>query len=209
MFDRFTDRSRRVLILAQDEARELAHDYIGTEHLLLGMIREADGVAAKVLGQMGASYDKVRERATTSVDSTIEPSRGSPPFTLRAKKVLELSLREASRLNHSYIGTEHLLLALVREGGGVGIQILNDLGIEGSFVRSQVLQLIPTPLDVAEQSRDAASVDDGALRSYVRALGRELRPDLDGATLDTWANSIVDELSRQIRQRWSEPHSTT
>ena len=128
MFERFTDRARRVLVLAQEEARDLNHAFIGTEHILLGLIREGEGVAAKALDALGVTFDVVREKVEEAIGANTNPSPGSPPFTPRAKKVLELSLREALQLGHSYIGTEHMLLGLVREGEGVAAQVLNDLG---------------------------------------------------------------------------------
>ena len=119
MFERFTDRARRVLVLAQEEARDLNHAFIGTEHILLGLIKEGEGVAAKALDALDISYETVREKVEEAIGANANPSPGSPPFTPRAKKVLELSLREALQLGHSYIGTEHMLLGLVREGEGV------------------------------------------------------------------------------------------
>ncbi|MGJ6979853.1 ATP-dependent Clp protease ATP-binding subunit [Aestuariimicrobium soli] len=142
MFERFTDRARRVIVLAQDEAKLLNHNYIGTEHILLGLIHEGDGVAAKALDQMDISLEAVREQ----VEEMIGPGQTAPsahiPFTPRAKKVLELSLREALQMNHSYIGTEHILLGLVREGEGVAAQVLIKLGAEQNRVRNTVLQLL-------------------------------------------------------------------
>ena len=141
VFERFTDRSRRVLVLAQEESRLLNHGFIGTEHILLGLLNEHDGVAAQALKQLGVSLEVVREKVEQVVGvSPIVPT-GSPPFTPRAKKVLELSLREALQLHHNYIGTEHLLLGLVREGEGVGAQVLVGLGVELARVRQQVTQL--------------------------------------------------------------------
>ncbi len=142
MFERFTDRARRVLVLAQEEARDLNHAFIGTEHILLGLIREGEGVAAKALDALGVTFDVVREKVEEAIGSNTNPSPGSPPFTPRAKKVLELSLREALQLGHSYIGTEHMLLGLVREGEGVAAQVLNDLGADMARVRTQVIQMM-------------------------------------------------------------------
>ena len=149
MFERFTDRARSVLVLAQQEARQLHHTAIGTEHLLLGLIHEDGGVAAKALMSLDISLDAVRDgveeaRASagenTGQDET--PATGTPAFTRRAKKVLELALREALQLGHSHIGTEHILLGLVREGEGVGAQVLQSLGADLSRVREQVIQLL-------------------------------------------------------------------
>jgi ATP-dependent Clp protease ATP-binding subunit ClpC len=119
VFERFTDRARRVLVLAQEEARLLNHSFIGTEHILLGLIHEGEGVAAKALESLGISLEAVREKVEETIGMAGTAPSGSPPFTPRAKKVLELSLREALQLGHSYIGTEHMLLGLVREGEGV------------------------------------------------------------------------------------------
>jgi hypothetical protein len=142
MFERFTDRARRVLVLAQEEARLLNHNFIGTEHLLLGLVDEADGVAARALAQMGISVDHVREKVEEIVGPAGMAHGGSPPFTPRAKKVLELSLREALQLGHNYIGTEHILLGLVREGEGVAAQVLVMLGGDLTQVRQSVMQVL-------------------------------------------------------------------
>src|SRR5487761_2402418 len=142
LFERFTDRARRVLVLAQEEARDLNHAFIGTEHILLGLIREGEGVAAKALDALGVTFDVVREKVEEAIGTNANPSPGSPPFTPRAKKVLELSLREALQLGHSYIGTEHMLLGLVREGEGVAAQVLVSLGADLGRVRQQVIQLM-------------------------------------------------------------------
>ena len=142
MFERFTDRARRVLVLAQEEARLLNHNFIGTEHILLGLIHEGEGVAAKALEQLGISLEAVREKVEETIGPAGSASTGSPPFTPRAKKVLELSLREAMQLGHNYIGTEHILLGLVREGEGVAAQVLVKLGADLSRVRRHVIQLL-------------------------------------------------------------------
>ncbi|MDO5030604.1 MAG: ATP-dependent Clp protease ATP-binding subunit [Corynebacterium sp.] len=142
MFERFTDRARRVVVLAQDEARELNHNYIGTEHILLGLISEGDGVAAKALESMGISLDAVRSEVVDIIGRGAQPPSGHVPFTPRAKKVLEYSLREALQLGHKYIGTEHLLLGLIREGEGVAAQVLVKLGADLPRVRQQVIQLL-------------------------------------------------------------------
>jgi len=142
MFERFTDRARRVLVLAQEEARLLNHNFIGTEHILLGLIHEGEGVAAKALESLGISLEAVREKVEETIGPAGSSTTGSPPFTPRAKKVLELSLREALQLGHNYIGTEHMLLGLVREGEGVAVQVLVSLGADLSRVRQQVIQLL-------------------------------------------------------------------
>ena len=130
MFERFTDRARRVVVLAQDEARMLNHNYIGTEHILLGLIHEGEGVAAKALESLGISLEAVREQVEEIIGHGQQAPTGHIPFTPRAKKVLELSLREALQINHTYIGTEHILLGLIREGEGVAAQVLIKLGAD-------------------------------------------------------------------------------
>ena len=142
MFERFTDRARRVVVLAQEEARMLNHGYIGTEHILLGLIHEGEGVAAQALASLGISLDGVREQVQEIIGPGKESPSGHIPFTPRAKKVLELSLREALQLGHNYIGTEHILLGLIREGEGVAAQVLVKLGADPSRVRQQVIQLL-------------------------------------------------------------------
>jgi ATP-dependent Clp protease ATP-binding subunit ClpC len=142
LFERFTDRARRVLVLAQEEARLLNHNFIGTEHILLGLIHEGEGVAAKALESLGISLEAVREKVEETIGPAGTATTGSPPFTPRAKKVLELSLREALQLGHNYIGTEHMLLGLVREGEGVAATVLVNLGADLSRVRQQVIQLL-------------------------------------------------------------------
>ena len=142
MFERFTDRARRVVVLAQEEARMLNHNYIGTEHILLGLIHEGEGVAAKALESLGISLDAVREQVQEIIGQGQQTQSGHIPFTPRAKKVLELSLREGLQLGHSYIGTEHILLGLIREGEGVAAQVLVKLGADLSTVRTTVIQLL-------------------------------------------------------------------
>ena len=140
MFERFTDRSRRVVVLASEEARLLDHNYIGTEHLLLALARIGEGIAADVLVGLGVSVDRVRASVQERIGRGSSAPVGHIPFTPRAKKVLELSLREALQLGHNYIGTEHLLLGLVSEGEGVAALTLTGLGIELSAVRDAVLE---------------------------------------------------------------------
>ncbi|HSM01560.1 MAG TPA: ATP-dependent Clp protease ATP-binding subunit [Acidimicrobiia bacterium] len=142
MFERFTDRARRVVVLAQEEARLLNHNYIGTEHILLGLIHEGEGVAARALESMGISLESVRSQVVEIIGQGAQAPSGHIPFTPRAKKVLELSLREALQLGHNYIGTEHILLGLIREGEGVAAQVLQKLGAELHKVRQTVIQLL-------------------------------------------------------------------
>src|SRR5687767_7651565 len=142
MFERFTDRARRVVVLAQEEARMLNHNYIGTEHILLGLIHEGEGAAAKALESLGISLEGVRQQVEEIIGQGQQAPSGHIPFTPRAKKVLELSLREALQLGHNYIGTEHILLGLIREGEGVAAQVLVKLGADLNRVRQQVIQLL-------------------------------------------------------------------
>ncbi len=146
VFERFTDRARSVLVLAQEEARLLRHSYIGTEHILLGLILEGEGVAATALASLGITLEAVRgevEEMVGAVDETTELAPGgSPPFTPRSKKVLELSLREALHLGHNYIGTEHILLGIIREGDGVAAQVLPRLGVDLGVARRRITAIM-------------------------------------------------------------------
>ena len=167
MFERFTDRARRVIVLAQEEARGLNHNYIGTEHILLGLIHEGEGVAAKALESMGISLEAVRQEVEEIIGQGTEPPVGHIPFTPRAKKVLELSLREGLQMGHKYIGTEFLLLGLIREGEGVAAQVLVKLGADLPRVRQQVIQLLSgyeggdSPENTSNDSNDAIGAGAG------------------------------------------------
>jgi hypothetical protein len=168
VFERFTDRARRVLVLAQEEARLLNHPFIGTEHILLGLVAEGNGLAAQALAALEISLEAVRSKVEETIGMARTSPSGSPPFTPRAKKVLELSLREALQMGHSYIGTEHLLLGLVREGEGVAATVLVSLGADGGRVRREVIKLMsdrlgPEDTDpVIAQRRSAIASDWGA-----------------------------------------------
>ncbi|MFJ2369197.1 ATP-dependent Clp protease ATP-binding subunit [Microbacterium sp. NPDC087665] len=177
MFERFTDRARRVVVLAQEEAKMLNHNYIGTEHILLGLIHEGEGVAAKALESLGISLDAVREQVQDIIGQGQQQPTGHIPFTPRAKKVLELSLREALQLGHNYIGTEHILLGLIREGEGVAAQVLVKLGADLNKVRQQVIQLLSgapgrEPAAVGAQSNDTPSAQGGS--QVLDQFGRNL-----------------------------------
>ena len=176
MFERFTDRARRVVVLAQEEARLLNHNYIGTEHILLGLIHEGEGVAAKALESLGISLEAVRSQVEEIIGQGGSSPSGHIPFTPRAKKVLELSLREALQLGHNYIGTEHILLGLIREGEGVAAQVLVKLGADLSRVRQQVIQLLsgysgPGGGSAAAGSGDKASAGAGGSGGNDNASG--------------------------------------
>jgi ATP-dependent Clp protease ATP-binding subunit ClpC len=141
VFERFTERARQVVVLAQDEARALKHNYIGTEHILLGLLREEEGLAAPVLESLGVTVEEVRAQVARLVGQGEEVTTGQIPFTPRAKKVLELGLREALSLGHNYIGTEHLLLALIRENEGVAARILLDFDADAEKTRNEIIRL--------------------------------------------------------------------
>ena len=160
MFERFTDRARKVVVLAQEEARMLNHNYIGTEHILLGLIHEGEGVAAKALESLGISLELVRVQVEEIIGQGQEAPSGHIPFTPRAKKVLELSLREALQLGHNYIGTEHIQLGLIREGEGVAAQVLVRLGADLNRVRQQAIQLLH-----GYQAGRSQETEPGAARS--------------------------------------------
>jgi len=157
MFERFTDRARRVVVLAQEEARLLGHNYIGTEHILLGLLHEEDGVAAKVLEQLGVTLAAVRTSVQSIIGEGGDVPGGHIPFTPRAKKVLELSLREALQLGHNYIGTEHILLGLIREGEGVGALVLVNLCADLGAVREAVVQQLSGPMGVGRRRAEPSA----------------------------------------------------
>nr|WP_274636053.1 ATP-dependent Clp protease ATP-binding subunit [Microbacterium bovistercoris] len=180
MFERFTDRARRVVVLAQEEAKMLNHNYIGTEHILLGLIHEGEGVAAKALESLGISLDAVREQVQDIIGQGQQQPTGHIPFTPRAKKVLELSLREALQLGHNYIGTEHILLGLIREGEGVAAQVLVKLGADLNKVRQQVIQLLS-----GYQGKEPAAVSGAAHDPGATAQG---------------GSQVLDQFGRNLTQ---------
>ena len=164
MFERFTERARRVVVLAQEEARMLNHDYIGTEHILLGLIREREGVAARALESLGISLDAMRTAVEDIIGQGQQKQSGHILFTPRAKKVLELSLREALQLGHDYIGTEHILLGLIREGDGVAAQVLTNAGVDLNRARQRVIGLLHgrREEDVPPSSASSASASSAS-----------------------------------------------
>jgi len=175
MFERFTDRARRVVVLAQEEARMLNHNYIGTEHILLGLIHEGEGVAAKALESLNISLEAVRQQVEEIIGQGQAAPTGHIPFTPRAKKVLELSLREALQLGHNYIGTEHILLGLIREGEGVAAQVLQKLGADLNRVRQTVIQLLSGYTGGKEQvSAGGGSESAGQGSAVLDQFGRNL-----------------------------------
>ena len=154
-FDKFTERARRVLTLAQEEAQRFNHNYIGTEHLLLGLVREGDGVASKVLGNLGVELNKVRSAVEFIIGRGDRQSTEEIGLTPRAKKVIELAVDEARRFSHSYIGTEHLLLGLVREGEGIAAGVLESLGINLEKVRAETSRILMQDQPSGQQSTTA------------------------------------------------------
>ncbi len=188
LFERFTDRARRVVVLAQEEARLLNHNYIGTEHILLGLIHEGEGVAAKALESLGISLQAVRDQVEEIIGQGGSSPSGHIPFTPRAKKVLELSLREALQLGHNYIGTEHILLGLIREGEGVAAQVLTKLGADLSRVRQQVIQLL------SGYSGSGADGPEGSRKERASATS-------GGGSGDSASGSLVlDQFGRNLTQ---------
>ncbi|MFN8048279.1 MAG: ATP-dependent Clp protease ATP-binding subunit [Ancrocorticia sp.] len=180
MFERFTDRARRVIVLAQEEARNLKHNYLGTEHILLGLIREGEGVAAKALEALNITLEDVREQVIDIIGEGQEPPSGHIPFTPRAKKVIEYAMREGLQLGHSYIGTEHLLLGLTREPDGVAAQVLIKLGADLPRVRNQVNQLISgfqgkEPVGVGGGAREGQKAGSTVLDQFGRNLTQSAR----------------------------------
>ncbi len=180
-FDKFTDRARKVLTLAQDEAQRFNHNYIGTEHLLLGLVREGEGVAARVLENMNVELSKVRTAVEFIIGRGDRPVVGEVGLTPRAKRVIELAIDEARRLGHNYIGTEHLLLGLVREGEGIAAGVLESLGVNLDKVRHQVIHVLSQSTSVSPGAGVEAPVQDAdpgpAGHQPDRAgAGRQARP---------------------------------
>ena len=190
MFERFTDRARRVVVLAQEEARLLNHSYIGTEHILLGLIHEGEGVAAKALESLSISLEAVRSQVEEIIGQGGSSPSGHIPFTPRAKKVLELSLREALQLGHNYIGTEHILLGLIREGEGVAAQVLVKLGADLSRVRQQVIQL----LSGYQGGSSSGSAPRGESGGQAAGVGGSSKGD------DDKNSQILDQFGRNLTQ---------
>ena len=184
-FDKFTERARKVLQLAQEEAQRFNHNYIGTEHLLLGLVREGEGVAAKVLANLGVELNKVRSAVEFIIGRGDRTVTGDIGLTPRAKKVIELSVDEARRLNHHYIGTEHLLLGLVREGEGIAAGVLESLGVSLDKVRSQVIYVLNQSATYSQQESHRSSKTP-----VIDQLGMDL-------TKAAWSNKLDPVIGRQ------------
>ncbi len=204
MFERFTERARQVVVLAQEEARSLKHNYIGTEHLLLGLLREEEGVAARVLDGLDVSVEEVRAAVVRIVGSGEESPQGQIPFTPRAKKVLELALREALSLGHNYIGTEHILLGLVREDEGVAARILLDLDAEPEKIRGEVMRVLSGPGRRSSQASGGGAEGKRAAK-VLDQFGRNLTKLAEEGKLDpcigrqTEIERVMQILSRRTK----------
>lgn len=198
MFERFTDRARRVVVLAQEEVRMLNHNYIGTEHLLLGLIHEGEGVACKALEALGVSLEGVRDQVEEIIGQGAQSPQGFLPFTPRAKKVLEFSLREALQLGHNYIGTEHILLGLIREGQGVAAQVLVKLGCELTRVRQEVVILLSREAEPEEP--DAAKEPEVLTLEEALELIETVvaRYSQEGLPLAKWRLEIAQKMEQNF-----------
>ena len=191
MFERFTEEARQAVVLSQDEARTLGHNWIGTEHLLLGLLREGDSAAAQVLAALGITLEGARENVVRVVGEAIaEPVAGMIPFTPRAKKVLELSLREALSAGDNFIDTEHLLLGLIRENKGLAATILVELGSDAETIRQEIFRNASGQARVRRRRGGRGAPEPGAAPSPVRWQYRVERPELpDGLTAE-WLNTL-------------------
>jgi ATP-dependent Clp protease ATP-binding subunit ClpA len=201
MFQQFTDRARRVVVLAQEEARLLNHDYVGTEHLLLGLAHEGQGVAAKALESLGIRLEALRSQVEEAIGRGQRAPSGHLSFTPRAKKVLELSLRESQQLGHDYIGTEHLLLGLVREGEGVAAQVLVKLGADLSRVRQQVIQLLSGSAGGPEEAAGTRPVPDepGEVEDQLAQVRRQKEAAIEAQDFDRAA--ALRDAEKQLLMR--------
>jgi ATP-dependent Clp protease ATP-binding subunit ClpC len=204
MFERFTDRARRVVVLAQEEARRLDHNYIGTEHVLLGLVREGEGVAAMALSSLDISLDEVRRQVEENIGRGQAAPSGHIPFTPRAKKCLELGLREALQLGHNYIGTEHILLGVLRLGEGVAVEVLQNLGADLNRVRQTVIELLSGSTGGAGESAPAAQreVFEAPHATSIRTSGRRRRskPATDHPLCPSCRASLEESASVRTRE---------
>jgi ATP-dependent Clp protease ATP-binding subunit ClpC len=184
VFERFTERARQVVVLAQEEARTAKHNYIGSEHILLGLLREEEGLAARVLESLDVTVEKTREQVIRIVGTGEKATDGQIPFTTRAKKICELALREALSLGHNYIGTEHILMGLLRENEGVGVRVLHDFGLDNERIRAEIIRVLsgvprrsaPKAKPTPEQERfaDLLAAGNAALVALLDLLSEAL-----------------------------------
>jgi ATP-dependent Clp protease ATP-binding subunit ClpC len=205
MFERFTERARQVVVLAQDEARALKHNYIGTEHILLGLLREEEGLAARVLESLDITVEEVRAQVARIVGQGDEVTTGQIPFTPRAKKVLELALREALSLGHNYIGTEHILLGLVRENEGVAARILLDFDADAEKIRNEIIRMLSGPGRRQQGGAAGGPPDKSKSSKLLDQFGRNLTKLAAEAKLDpvvgrqTEIERVMQILSRRTK----------
>jgi ATP-dependent Clp protease ATP-binding subunit ClpC len=189
MFERMTDRARRVIVLAQEEARHLQHNYIGTEHILLGLIHEGEGVAAVALADLKVNLEEIRKEVEGIIGLGEQAPSGHIPFTPRAKKIIELALREALQLGHNYIGTEHILLGIIREGEGVAAQVLVKSGLDLNRVRQAVLKRLADALEESVRKRRAEEGPSGRLLYQLEMLGHRVVAN----ELEAYRHHVVEE----------------
>ena len=195
MFERYTERARMIVVLSQEEARGLKHNYIGTEHILLGLLREEEGLGARVLDSLDITVEEVRQQVARIVGMGDEVTTGQIPFTPRAKKVLELALREALSLGHNYIGTEHVLLGLVREGEGVAARILLDFDADGEKIRNEILRALSGP---GRQGKKIHDKEQNAKPEYKQYTEAEMLLARLGAHMSA-AQHEMDKLKEVIK----------
>ena len=198
MYERYTERARNVLRLAQDSAKAMKHNYLGTEHLLLGLLGEEEGLASVVLLNLGATYEEVEKIISKIVGQSDKPVVLAPPLTPRTKKVIELALREALSLGHNYIGTEHLLLAMVREGDGVGMRVLSEFDIDADKVRNEVISLVSKP----SSDKERVGALEGAFSKLEKRLG-----DIEDERLKTQLTEFLMEATKYLRKLNSEDNA--
>jgi ATP-dependent Clp protease ATP-binding subunit ClpA len=204
VFERFTDRARRVVVLAQEESRALGHDYIGTEHLLLGLVSEGDGIAGRALASFDVSHDRVQAKVVELVGPGRAVQVGHIPFRPRAKQALERALREALALGHNYIGTEHLLLGVLRVDDCAGVQVLVGLGVDLGALRTRLVELLS---EMSEASDVGASADLPPLQ-----LAPELQPPVLAALTAMWKGDlgrVEEQLGRAVRSAQGLHDTTT
>jgi ATP-dependent Clp protease ATP-binding subunit ClpC len=205
LFERFTERARQVVVLAQDEARALKHNYIGTEHILLGLLREEEGLAARVLESLDITVEEVRAQVARIVGQGDEVTTGQIPFTPRAKKVLELALREALSLGHNYIGTEHILLGLVRENEGVAARILLDFDADAEKIRNEIIRMLSGPGRRQGQGAGGPGAEKSKSSKLLDQFGRNLTKQSTEGKLDpvvgrqTEIERLMQILSRRTK----------
>jgi len=200
VFERFTERARQVVVLAQDEARALKHNYIGTEHILLGLLREEEGLAARVLESLDITVEEVRAQVARIVGQGDEVTTGQIPFTPRAKKVLELALREALSLGHNYIGTEHILLGLVRENEGVAARILLDFDADAEKIRNEIIRMLSGPGRRQQGGPGGAPGEKSKSAKLLAQFGRNLTKLAAEAKLDPVERSSSANTSQPSRR---------